>query len=85
MQPYEEGKGIPNQTREIMNNKVYHSDVKLDETYLPLIGARHIKRYNLQPNEEFIKYGKNLAAPRDPGIFQGERILINRDFIPFSY
>jgi REP element-mobilizing transposase RayT len=78
MKPYEESKGIPSQTREMMNNKVYHSDAKLDETYLPLIGARHIKRYSLQTNEEFIKYGKNLAAPRDPEIFQGERILINR-------
>jgi len=78
MQPYEQGKGIPHQTREMMNNKVYHSNVKLDETYLPLIGARHIKRYNLQTNEEYIKYGNNLAAPRNPEIFRGERILINR-------
>lgn len=78
MKPYEEGKGTPAQTREMMNNKVYHSTTKIDETYLPLIGAKHIKRYNLQPNDEFIKYGKNLAAPRNPEIFQGERILINR-------
>ncbi|MDO9614712.1 MAG: TaqI-like C-terminal specificity domain-containing protein, partial [Bacteroidota bacterium] len=56
----------------------YHSVTKIDESYLPLIGAKHIKRYNLQPNDEFIKYGKNLAAPRNPEIFQGERILINR-------
>ena len=78
MQPYEEGKGIPAQTREMMNSKVYHSATKIDESYLPLIGAKHIKRYDLQPNNEFIKYGKNLAAPRNPEIFLGERILINR-------
>jgi type I restriction-modification system DNA methylase subunit len=78
MKPYEERKGIPAQTREMMNSKVYHSITKIDESYLPLIGAKHIKRYNLQPNDEFIKYGKNLAAPRNPEIFQGERILINR-------
>lgn len=78
MKPYEEGKGIPAQTREMMNSKVYHSITKVDESYLPLIGAKHIKRYNLQQNDEFIKYGKNLAAPRNPEIFQGERILINR-------
>ena len=78
MKPYEEGKGIPAQTREMMNSKVYHSATKIDESYLPLIGAKHIKRYNLQPNNEFIKYGKNLAAPRNPEIFQGERILVNR-------
>jgi type I restriction-modification system DNA methylase subunit len=78
MQPYEEEKGTPSQTREMMNRKVYHSTTKIDESYLPLIGSKHIKRYNLQENDEYIKYGKNLAAPRNPEIFQGERILINR-------
>ncbi|NDK55541.1 Eco57I restriction-modification methylase domain-containing protein [Pontibacter fetidus] len=78
MQPYEAGKGTPPQTREMMNNKVYHSLTKLDDTYFPLLGAKHIKRFNLQKPDEFIKYGKNLAAPRKPEIFQGDRILINR-------
>ena len=32
----------------------------------------------MQKHDEFIKYGKNLAAPRNPEIFQGDRILINR-------
>ena len=78
MQPYEEGKGIPTQTREMMERKIYHSPNKLDESYLPLLGSRHIKRFYLQEFDEYIKYGKNLAAPRNPEIFIGERILINR-------
>ncbi|MCD4704962.1 Eco57I restriction-modification methylase domain-containing protein [bacterium] len=78
MKPYEKGKGNPTQTREMMISKVYHSKIKTDETHLPLLGAKHIKRHYLMPFDEYIKYGKNLAAPRKPEIFKGERILINR-------
>ena len=78
MKPYEKGKGNPPQTREMMNEKVYHSNIKIDETYFPLLGAKHIQRHFLVPFSEYIKYGKNLAAPRNPEIFNGERILINR-------
>ncbi len=78
MKPYEEGKGTPPQTREMMEDKIYHSFKKLDDSYLPLLGSRHIHRYLLQKFDEYIKYGKNLAAPRNFGIFNGERILINR-------
>ena len=78
MKPYEEGKGVPPQNREMMDNKIYHSSTKQNETYLPLLGSKHIKRYILQEYDEYIKYGKNLAAPRNPEIYKGERILINR-------
>jgi type I restriction-modification system DNA methylase subunit len=78
MKPYEQGKGNPTQTREMMNEKVYHSATKIDESYFPLLGARHIQRHYLVPFTEYIKYGKNLAAARNPDIFRGERILINR-------
>ena len=78
MKPYEEGKGTPSQTREMMNEKVYHSSTKIDDSYFPLLGARHIQRHYLVPFSEYIKYGNNLAAPRKPEIFKGERILINR-------
>ncbi|MCF8364343.1 MAG: N-6 DNA methylase [Bacteroidales bacterium] len=78
MKPYEKGKGNPPQTREMMNEKVYHSAIKIDESYFPLLGARHIQRHYLVPFTEYIKYGKNLAAPRNPDIFKAERILINR-------
>jgi hypothetical protein len=78
MQPYEERKGTPQQTREMMNNKVYHSIVKVDESYLPLIGAGNVQRFLLKPFKEYIKYGPNLAAPRNPDIFMNPRLLVNR-------
>ncbi|MBL7110413.1 MAG: N-6 DNA methylase [Bacteroidales bacterium] len=78
MKPYEKGKGIPTQTREMMNGKIYHSDTKIDDSYYPLIGAGHVQRYLIRPTKEYIKYGKNLAAPRKFEIFTRPRILINR-------
>jgi hypothetical protein len=78
MQPYEEGKGSPPQTREMMNEKIYHSDLKVDDSYLPLIGSGNVQRYFIKNPICFIKYGKNLAAPRKFEIFKGPRLLVNR-------
>ncbi len=78
MQPYEEGKGNPKQTRDMMNQKIYHSDKKVDETYLPLLTATSVKRYRIAWEGKFIKYGKHLAAPRKKEIFENQRILLNR-------
>jgi len=78
MQPYEEGKGDPPQTREMMNEKIYHSDIKIDDSYFPLIGSGNVQHYFLRKPKNFIKYGKNLAAPRKFEIFNGPRLLANR-------
>jgi hypothetical protein len=78
MKPYEKGEGIPIQTREMMNDRVYHSINKIDENYFPLLGASNVQRYLLKESKEFIKYGNNLAAPRKFEIFSQPRILINR-------
>lgn len=78
MKPYEMGKGYPIQTRIMMNNRIYNSNFKIDETYYPLIGASNVHRYNLKTENSFIKYGKNLAAPRKFEIFSNPRLLINR-------
>ena len=78
MQPYEQGKGKPAQTREMMNDKVYHATYKIDESYLPLLTASSIKRYLTVWEGTWIKYGVNLAAPRKKEIFEGERLLLNR-------
>ena len=78
MQPYEEGKGNPVQTRKMMDYKIYDSKIKLDNTYEKLLRARNVKRYIYTWQDDWIKYGNNLAAPRDPEIFEGERIIIQR-------
>lgn len=78
MKPYEQGKGEPAQTREMMDHRIYDSKTKRDETYKPLLRARNVRRYHLAWAGDWIKYGQNLAAPRDPQIFEGPRILIQR-------
>jgi len=78
MQPYEKGKGTPEQSREMMNDRIYHSDSKIDDSYLPLLKARNVQRYMMKGTSGFIKYGENLAAPRSKDLFEGKRILLNR-------
>jgi len=78
MKPYEKGKGIPKQTREMMNEKIYHSFHKIDDSYFPLLKARSVQRNLLVWENDWIKYGPNLAAARKRFIFEGERILVNR-------
>jgi len=78
MKPYEEGKGFPLQTRNMMQKRVYDSKAKIDASYRPLLRAKNVKRYNLIWDNNWIKYGNNLAAPRDPNIFTGPRLLIRR-------
>jgi type I restriction-modification system DNA methylase subunit len=78
MKPYEQGKGKPAQTRAMMNDKVYHATLKIDDSYLPLLTASSIKRYSTVWEGNWIKYGVNLAAPRKKEIFEGERLLLNR-------
>lgn len=78
MKPYEEGKGIPPQTRKMMDNKIYDSKTKIDDSYKPLLRARNIQHYYTRWEHDFIKYGDNLAASRDYNIFTGQRIIIQR-------
>ncbi len=78
MKPYEQGKGNPPQTKEMMQSRIYNSETKIDETYFPLLGAVNVQRYYIRTHKEFIKYGENLAAPRKMELFAGERILANR-------
>jgi hypothetical protein len=62
----------------MMNEKIYHSDTKIDDTFFSLIGARNVQRFNLRKPTGYIKYGKNLAASRKREIFEGDRLILNR-------
>jgi hypothetical protein len=79
---YEKGKGLaPDggiQTKETLKLKPYHSNKKLNEQWKTEIVGRDISRYCLKfTGMRWIKYGPWLAAPRDPHIFDGERILLH--------
>jgi len=75
---YEVGKGNPPQTKNDAKNKIYESELKVQENYIRLLRARNIQKYLLKIDNYYVKYGENLAAPRSISIFEGKRILIQR-------
>jgi len=80
MKPYQVGKGKPPQTPEAVKNKSFNSKTKNSNEYRPLLYAGDVRRYLLVWRGGWIKYGKHLAEPRVPELFEGPRILIRRIF-----
>ncbi len=63
--PYRKGKGKPHQTKEIVDNKSFDADYKVDETYRQYLMGRDFHRYCWQNEKErWISYGDWLAEPR---------------------
>jgi hypothetical protein len=79
VKPYEKGKGKPPQTAITMKEKPFTSEIKIDDSFSPLIGGSSFHRYKLLWNNDYwIKYGEWLAAPRDKEIFSAPEKLIFR-------
>ncbi len=63
--PYRKGKGKPHQTEEVVDNKSFDADSKVDETYRQYLMGRDFHRYCWQNEKErWISYGDWLAEPR---------------------
>jgi len=76
---YEVGKGEPAQSEKIRDEKPYTSETKVDKSGQPFYDGKHIGRYQLLwRNNNWIKYGEWLAAPRNPENFVNEKILIRK-------
>lgn len=81
---YERGKGTPPQItdkeefKKFKNSDPFAADEKIDDTYRKFLIGRNIDRYTINWTGKWLKYGKNLAAPRQKEIFEGERILIRQ-------
>ncbi len=76
--PYEVDKGNPPQTKEIVDNKIYNGYIRSDETWIPYMRGKRISRFTSMWDGEYIKYGENLAAPRNPDIFFREKLFIRQ-------
>ena len=71
--PYDKYRG---QSEEVIKNKLYHSDYKKDNTFVPEIRGKHVNRYSLEWDEKsYVSYGDWLAAARAPRFFVGDRII----------
>ena len=76
---YEVGKGDPPQTNKVRDEKPFTSEKKESREWTPFYDGKHIGRYQLLwGSNNWIKYGKWLAAPRNPENFIGEKILIRK-------
>ncbi|MDB9323598.1 TaqI-like C-terminal specificity domain-containing protein [Nodularia spumigena CS-591/04] len=75
---YEVGKGNPPQTKKDSKNKIYESESRIESSYLRLLRARNVHKYQLKIEDYYVKYGDNLAAPRSISMFEGKRILVQR-------
>jgi hypothetical protein len=79
VKPYEVGKGNPEQTYEMLHNRIYDADFKVDETYRKLLRGKDINKYvNLWNGKRWIKYGNNLAAPRKQKTFDAKEKIVIR-------
>ena len=78
LQAYEVGKGTPTCTKEMKDNRIYHSKEKLDDTYFRYLQGVDVCRYKLNWSGEYLKYGNNLAAPRKFKLFSEPRILVRQ-------
>lgn len=76
LKAYEVGKGDPKQTREDVTNRIYDFTSKIDESTYPYLEGKDVHRYLQGPNSSYLKYGKNLAAPRNFDIFTSPKLII---------
>lgn len=88
---FERGKGTPKQPENkeefdlFKANKSFFDLEKKDSTYRKFLSGRDLQRYKINWTGQYLKYGKHLAAPRNPEIFEGERILIARIPVKSNY
>lgn len=76
---YQTGKGKPPQTEKTRDEKPFTSDSLKANNWLPFFDGKHIGRYeNLWNKNNWINYGQWLAEPRNPSMFEGEKILIRK-------
>jgi len=77
---YQTGKGEPKQTREIVDDKIFTSNEKIDETYIQCVIGKDFHRYCfLQEPKMYLSYGKWLAEPRESApFFDDEKIILRQ-------
>ena len=79
LKAYEVGKGTPPQTLAMKENRVYHSNEKVDTSYIKYLDGKDVCRYTINWGGQYLKYGNNLAAPRkDFSLYSTNRILVRQ-------
>ena len=80
--PYDKYRG---HTEFQIKNRVFHSDKKVNSEFKPELKGRDVVPFGVNwSGSHFVKYGKWLAAPRDPKFFRLKRVLIREITDPRS-
>ncbi len=75
---YQTGKGKPKQTKEIVKQKIFNHNEKTGKNPKKILEGKSIERYQVNWAGKWIEYGEWLAEPRNPELFEGERVLLRR-------
>lgn len=75
--PYDKYKG---HSEEDIENRIFHSEKKLNNKYVPLISGKNIHKFIVEntPIDEFLKYGDWLGAPREIKFFKEPRVIVRQ-------
>jgi adenine-specific DNA-methyltransferase len=74
--PYDKYKGHSEKT---IKNKDFHSKLKLNDEYVPLISGKNIQPYYISDDtKEYLKYGNWLGAPREKKFFIEPKIIVRQ-------
>lgn len=75
---YQIGKGKPPQTSKQKEKRIFNSNKKIDETYLPELRGRNLSPFSIEWKGEHIKYGPWLAESRSIEIFKFGTVLVRQ-------
>lgn len=77
--PYQVGKGVPKQTREIVETKPFTSNAREDLQFRPLLRGKLITKYQVLWNRDlWIKFGEWLAEPRLTANYDAKEKIVIR-------
>jgi len=64
-------------SKEEMENKIYHSKTKKDDSYFPETGGKNIKKYNFEYSEDvYVSYCDNSYHKPNWNFFENERVVV---------
>ncbi len=79
IKPYQVGKGVPPQTRHVVETRPFDANNKVDDRYCRCLRGSDISRYLIAPLEDrFLMYGKWLAEPRPAANFDAPLKILMR-------
>ena len=76
LQAYEKDKGEPKQTAEDVVSRPYDYNHKFDDETHKYLDGKDVGRYYTNWSGSYLRYGKQLAAPRTFNLFNGKKIIV---------